>query len=153
MDVRERHAEHWARLAAAAERSLQSRQQAWMDRLELDRDNLLAALGWLAGCDVERALQMAGALGRFWWLGGRFDERWRTLRSVLARPGAERRTLGRATALHALGLATFWHETDAVRAQRSGTCFEEAAQIYRELGERSRLVWALRDLGSPQRRR
>jgi DNA-binding CsgD family transcriptional regulator len=148
--ARDRHARHFAAMSAAAEIGLNGRDQArWVHRLSLERDNLSAALGWLASRDdPEQALAMAGALGRFWWLTGSFVEGQHALRSVLSRPGADRPTVGRASALHALGLATFWHETRPAQARASATQFSEAVTIYRRCGEQARLARAARDLGA-----
>ncbi|WP_344808238.1 LuxR C-terminal-related transcriptional regulator [Microlunatus ginsengisoli] len=137
-------------MAAAAEVGLDGRDQGrWTHRLSPERDNLSSALNRLANRDdPEQALAMAGALGRFWWLSGSFLEGQHALRSVLARPGANRPTPGRASALHALGLATSWHETRPAQAAAAGARFSEAVAIYRRSGDQAGLARAARDLGA-----
>ena len=69
-------------------------QDAWLDRLEVEHDNLRAALGWaLAGSAVETGARIAIALaGQDWdglWSGiGYWSEGWRWLAAVLAQRDA-----------------------------------------------------------------
>ena len=74
--IRGRHAAYAVALAARAAPELRGpRQAAWLARLEAERDNLRAALVWLAAHgDVERRLRLAGALWWFWYLGGHCGE-------------------------------------------------------------------------------
>jgi non-specific serine/threonine protein kinase len=105
-DVRRRHALFFLRLAEEAEPAMLGPQQdAWMGRLEMEHDNLRAALGWLRqeGA-LERDLRLAGALGRFWWFRGYFTEGRAWLEELLELAEAPGRTVVRAKALHALGV-------------------------------------------------
>ena len=74
--TRQVHADHFLALAKAAEPHLRGpTQAAWLDQLEVERANLRAALGWYRDRgDVERALRLAGTLGRFWWMHGHLAE-------------------------------------------------------------------------------
>ncbi len=65
--VRQAHAEYFSRLALRAEPELTGRDQVkWLDRLEADYANLRAALAWAIQHLPKVALEMAGALIRFW---------------------------------------------------------------------------------------
>jgi predicted ATPase len=67
--VRARHAAFFAALGERAESALLGREEeAWIRRLEAERDNLRAALAWGERHDPELMLRLAGALGllRFW---------------------------------------------------------------------------------------
>ena len=56
------------------------------DRLEKRRDNLGAALSWLAGQDqAGKALDLVWATWRFWWLHGHVEELARHADRILAR--------------------------------------------------------------------
>jgi non-specific serine/threonine protein kinase len=170
--ARDALARHVEALARSAEPGLLGPEQRdWVVRLATDHATIGAALAWLHQCgDAARGLDLAGRLGRYWWYAGRFAEGAAWLEAFLApsdsapgsapgsppgsasgspsgsapdepaAPGPER-----ARALHALGLATFWHETPAAEVSRHR--FEEAAQIYRELGDEAALAAVLRDLG------
>jgi hypothetical protein len=45
-----------------------AQQQAQLDRLDAARDDIAAALDWLAGTDPGRGLRIAARLWRFWHL-------------------------------------------------------------------------------------
>ncbi|MGH2350731.1 MAG: ATP-binding protein, partial [Chloroflexota bacterium] len=74
--VRERHAVFFRDLAnQTGEAWLGPRYAAWMDRLERERGNLRAALGWLvAEGRAEFALQFSCALHYFWRARGPVGE-------------------------------------------------------------------------------
>lgn len=61
-----RHAEHFAGLLEQAEPELSRAQQAqWLQRLDVDHANLVAALRWAAtSADVDLGLTMAGRMWR-----------------------------------------------------------------------------------------
>jgi hypothetical protein len=147
--VRDAHAEFFIALAhTAAPGLLGPDQRDWVVRLAQDQDNITSALGWLyERRDTRRGLDLAGRLGRFWWFAGQFAEGAAWIETFLNLPGAQRRGPERARALHALGLATFWHESPAAGIDASRRRFEEAVEIYRELGDDRDLAAALRDLG------
>lgn len=79
-------------------------QEAWLERLDVEHDNLLAALGWaLADGQTESALRVAGALSLFWRVRGHFSEGRRWLSRALA--AGEGAPIGvRAKALWGAGL-------------------------------------------------
>src|SRR5262249_47147255 len=63
--VRRRHALHYLDLAEAAEpQLLRAEQTVWLQRLEVDHDNLRAALAWCQtpGGDAEVGLRLASSL-------------------------------------------------------------------------------------------
>jgi predicted ATPase len=84
-------------------------QEAWVGRLEQERDNLRAALGWLREeGEAERGLRLTGALGRFWWFRGYFSEGRAQLGEFLELAGAASgRTVARAKAFLTLGVLIY----------------------------------------------
>jgi predicted ATPase len=85
------HARYYAALTAQADVRLRGRDQlAALHQLDAERDNVLAALGYLGDSgDAAAALDLAVALSWYWMLreNGRDAERW--MRFALAVPGAE----------------------------------------------------------------
>ncbi|MDQ5826662.1 MAG: tetratricopeptide repeat protein [Chloroflexota bacterium] len=125
-------------------------QEAWVERLEQEHDNLRAALGWLREeREAERGLRLAGALGRFWWFRGYFSEGRAQLGEFLELAGAASgRTVARAKALLTLGVLIYRSadysagDQEVVRSRLG-----ESAEIYRELGDEPRATAVLRELG------
>jgi len=89
--VRRAHAFYYLALACRAEAEMAGEHQVtWLRRLDLEHDNLRAALGWLlTGEEIEQekreaALQLAGALETFWWVRGFYSEGEHFLKQALA---------------------------------------------------------------------
>ncbi|HLL49397.1 MAG TPA: hypothetical protein VK356_01905, partial [Thermomicrobiales bacterium] len=73
--ARNAHAAYFLALVEEANPHLASTADpGWLDRLEAEHDNLLAALAWLAESgDVAQTVRLAGALGWFWYYHGHFQ--------------------------------------------------------------------------------
>ncbi|HEX8864316.1 MAG TPA: BTAD domain-containing putative transcriptional regulator, partial [Lentzea sp.] len=70
-DLAVRHACWFLELAQAAEPHLRAHDQIeWMRRLADDHDNLVAAVGWATGHDVDLALELVAALATYYWCRG-----------------------------------------------------------------------------------
>jgi predicted ATPase/DNA-binding CsgD family transcriptional regulator len=146
--VRRRHATFFLQLAEVAEPKLRSAEQAtWRKRLEVEQDNLRAALRWtLESQEAEMGLWLAGALLAFWRASNQDHEGRSWLEQVLAQPGAKARTAARAKALLAAGTMTTF-QGDLPEATR---LLEESIAIGREVGEAGKrnLAHALKSLAS-----
>jgi predicted ATPase/class 3 adenylate cyclase len=93
---RTRHAEEFARLAEAAYELRDQAEAEWSSRLDRDHDDLRAALDWLSNTDPDAALELAGALGWFWFTRGYLAEGDARLRAVLAASAANGRNRARS---------------------------------------------------------
>lgn len=97
-ELRARHATFYLALAEEAEPHLRGSPGEWPGRLDREHDNLRAALDRLEATGArERALQLAGALWRFWYLRGYLTEG--RVRLERALQGEERPTAWRGKAL------------------------------------------------------
>lgn len=137
-----RQARHYLELAEAAEPELLGpRQATWVQRLELDYENLRSALDWtLADC-AETAvgglalpeppaasdprfvtgLRLAGALWRFWAIRGYLKEGAERLAQALAHEPANTCGAERAKALTGLGILHYFRGN---LAEAGSTCAE-----------------------------
>jgi predicted ATPase/DNA-binding SARP family transcriptional activator len=120
-------------------------QEAWLDLLEADLENIRAGLEWgLAQPGSEQALRLAGSLAPFWQVRGHASLGRRWLNSALAAAGPDADLRLRAIALDGAGLlagAQADHE-----AQRS--LQQESLAIWRSLGDDVRTASSLGDLGA-----
>ena len=143
---RGRHLAYFLALAEEAEPQLRGAdQQAWLDQLETEHDNLRSALGWsaAAGGDDASGLRLAGALCRFWSTRGYLGEARGWVSGLLAAATGGRDAAARAKALNgAGGLARHQGDNAAARA-----LYEQSLAIYRELGDRQRIAVSLNNLG------
>ncbi len=125
-----RHAEHFVSLAEAAFPNLRGSPKEWLDRLEREHENIRAALDRLeASGETELALQLAGAVSRFWYLRGHFAEGRRRLESLL--PANASPTAARARALN--GAAVMAANSGDIATARLRA--EEALAIHRALDD------------------
>jgi predicted ATPase/class 3 adenylate cyclase len=139
-EARNAHRDHYLALAQAAAPQLSSRDQAeWLDRLDLELDNLRTAIAFsLAQADPAPGIRLVGSLRIFWKARGHASEGVEALLALLARPAV---AAGQEAALlRARGLAT----TAYLLEQTGGyamaeACCEEALAIARPAGDR-RLV-------------
>jgi non-specific serine/threonine protein kinase len=122
--VRNRHLQHFLRWAEAAAPLLRLEQQSpWINRFEMEHDNLRAAIEW-SQREADRGqagLRLAAACGEFWRLRYHSEGRMR-LAAVLANPAAQHPTTARATALHQLAVLSFFQSDYAAvrKLEREG---------------------------------
>jgi predicted ATPase/DNA-binding SARP family transcriptional activator len=98
--VRRRHAEYFADFGERGHRAYYGEgQRQWLRDARRDIDDARAAIEWSIEHDeAELALQIAGAMGWFFWITGRADEGYRMLERACSTPG-DISTLTRCRAL------------------------------------------------------
>ena len=96
------HAAHYRALAEQAEPHFRGPDEAaWIAKIEIEHDNLRAALAWCEEADAEGGLSLAASLWEFWWVRGYMDEGRGWLDRLLAQATAP--VLARAKALLGAG--------------------------------------------------
>jgi non-specific serine/threonine protein kinase len=155
-ELRDRHLAYFLALAEeTAPRLTGAEQRAWIERLEIEHENLRAALRWAQGRGFATALlRLAAALWRFWYLRGYLSEGRTWLESALSLaaddavpslaghdvPG-ERRAW--AMARHGAGVLA-WTQGDRARATALA---EKALERWRALGDTAGMAPTLNLLG------
>jgi non-specific serine/threonine protein kinase len=144
--LRNRHLDHAAWLAQRAVTELNGPAQGqWLERLEDEHENLLAALQW---CDVApegatKGLELSRRLYRFWMVRGHLATGRAALAEALEREAGEAPSSGRARALNAAGaLARYHGDYEAAR-----TSSEAALALHRTLDDQRGVAEALDNLG------
>jgi tetratricopeptide (TPR) repeat protein len=143
--IRQAHAACFLALAERAEQELTGpAQTAWLDRLEVEHDNLRAALEWASARDAPTStgVRLAGALWRFWWRRGHYREGRAWLEAALAQDAGTEAE--RAKALYGAGSLA----TELGDYAQAMTLLEAALAAARPAGERDIAALALTDLGN-----
>jgi predicted ATPase len=144
VQAHDRHAGYFLALAepAAAEFAGPG-QLAWLDRLEAEHDDLLAAMSWLVDQGPpEQALRLFSATWRFWWLRGHAAEFARLGEQIVA--SSERLPpQQRAIALSAAGFILI-SKGDPAKAE---TLFEQNLPLYRQVSDKLGVVLTATVLG------
>jgi predicted ATPase/DNA-binding SARP family transcriptional activator len=149
--VYQRHLAFFLRLAEQAEPELRGPQQAiWMSRLELESDNLRAALAWSLQDRAPKAddalqeagLRLAGALGEFWFRHDDIGEGGEWLNKALIE-SAQTSASTRAKTLCQAGRFA------ALRGdlERATALLEQSLCLYRELSDTRGVADLLYELG------
>ena len=141
----DRHLAYFLMYAEKAEPHIFSAEQrAWANRLEIEHDNLRAALRWSLESDQAKAgLQMAGALAWFWHSKGHLSEGNLWLEKILA-SGIGNQGKERAKALRASSMISR-DMGDYIRAKALA---DSSIELYREIGDNQGVGLALIDLGA-----
>ena len=143
--VRERHRDFYLALVDEAEPKLTGAEQGtWLQRLEVEHENLRASLEWsLAEAGSRGGLRLCGALTRFWMVRGHPAEGREWCTRFLAKVGAGERTRERAKVLHEAGtLAYIQGDYPAAWA-----LLEESLATRRQLGDLKDIAHTLNNLG------
>ena len=133
-DAAARHNDHYFELAKQANRGLDGAEQGvWIHRLELEQDNLRAAIALVLGGAVDpvRAVKFAVALQGFWELRSYATEGRRVVKAALALPEVEAWSLAKAHALY-VGAALALSQSDHAEARAQ---LETCLALRRELDE------------------
>jgi predicted ATPase/DNA-binding winged helix-turn-helix (wHTH) protein len=123
--TRARHMQHYVGLAEAANPNLVGPDpRPWFNRLDAERENLLAAHAF---CDVaddgaEQGLRLAYALNRYWMYRPLIALGRRMVTQALARPGVESHPVLHAKALVRAGACAHFMRDDASARQLLGDC-------------------------------
>ncbi|MBV7329319.1 tetratricopeptide repeat protein [Chloroflexi bacterium TSY] len=140
------HAEYFLALAEEAEPELVGPKQAtWLDRVEVENDNLRTALCWFKESGkIETGLRLGGVLYRFWERRGYLTEGRMRLTELLALADNLGDTATRAKSLNGVGvLSTAQGDYKAARILH-----EESLAIYQKQKDDPGIAISLNNLGN-----
>jgi predicted ATPase/class 3 adenylate cyclase len=140
-DLWSRYAGFYADLAEEGYLARFASEPEWSQRLELDHDNLRAALNVLIEIDPDRALGFAGALGWFWLSHGYLAEGRSQVLEALERATSAGRA--RARALTTAGVLV----GRGGNAEAGRALLSQGIDLWSELDDRDELAAALDALG------
>jgi predicted ATPase/DNA-binding SARP family transcriptional activator len=144
--IRRRHLEYYLALAERSDMELRGANQGiWLVRMEQEHNDLRAALGWALEGDPEHrllGLQLAVALGHFWYTDGHFIEGYRWLDRAYRQSG-----IGASPAVQAKALYSIGWLLHAQGDQRPVSFFEDSLALYRQLGDEQGMADAFYALG------
>jgi serine/threonine-protein kinase PknK len=133
-----RHADVFMALVGSARAEFNTPDGAqWLARLEVEHDNLRAALGWLLKHDAENGVRLAIALPDLWVYHGHFTEARRWLKAAVERAASAPTPL-RVKALQGAGELAF-RQGDLAEARSH---LEESMRLSREMGEARAIAWS-----------
>ena len=143
-EMRERHCAYFLELAETLGGQVVGRDgPSVLDRLEVEHDNLRAALRWMIDGDrADLALRLGSAIWRFWQLRGHLNEAHNWFEEIFTLPSAAERNERRQAGLTANASVAYWQYRfdDAARA------YQEALDIAREIGDTAAEVDSLYNL-------
>ena len=138
--LRDRHLKFFFDMVEHAEPLLLTAHRAeWIPRLELEHDNLRAALEWACERDVEVARQLAANLRWFWNFGDHLSEAFAWYTRVLGL--SERATRSRGLAGAFLGMGQI--ANSSVMYTEGRAALEQSSDLWRKLGDQRMLAESL----------
>ena len=147
--VRDRHLAFYLQFAETGELAVQGRERsAWMRRLEMEHDNLRAALEWGLAREPDSALRIVGALLGFWAPSSYAVEGHTRTRQALARvealpaltgEAAQQRLAAQAKALRGVAFLSGSQGDNAAGRLAA----EKSVALYRQLDDRRELALTL----------
>jgi tetratricopeptide (TPR) repeat protein len=144
--VRDRHLAYYVALADKARPELGgAAQKTWLERLDQERENILAAHAWCdrTACGPEEGLKLAHCIKLYWLNRGLVGLGHRFTVDALARTGVQDRTGIRARGLFDAGQICSY----IGRYAEARGYLQESLAIARELGDEQRIAAVLQPLG------
>jgi tetratricopeptide (TPR) repeat protein len=119
-------------------------QAKWLDRMDLEHDNIRASLRYLIDTsDAPTGLRAAARIWRFWHFRGYLAEGRRWIEELLALPSAADDASALAPALSAVGGLAYW-QNDFAAADRY---YRQSLDLYRDLDDPKGMADVFHSLG------
>ncbi|MEJ2710781.1 MAG: tetratricopeptide repeat protein, partial [Anaerolineales bacterium] len=138
-----RHLEYFLAFAEMGEEKLRGQEQViWLNRLEMEQQNMFTAIRWGMSADLEGAARLAAANWLFWFGHGPLGQALQKYEALLARE-TELPDALRARVLTSCAAMT-WLQGDLVRTRALS---EAGLHLHQELGDTEGIALSLHHLG------
>jgi tetratricopeptide (TPR) repeat protein len=142
--IRDRHLKYFLEFSEKAEMDLRGRAHTdWMERLDVERNNIRVALHWADKTDVEAGLYISGRLMRY-WESSNVPEGNQWLKIFIDKQNANDFPRAKACALHTYGWLLTWLQ----KFEDAHTMTEECLALYRSVDDQAGEADALVSLGN-----
>jgi non-specific serine/threonine protein kinase len=143
-NTRKRHAEYFLTIVEEADRHLRGpEQQSWLRRIDLEHDNIRAALTWALDNDpAQIGLRLIGGLRWYWTMRSHVNEANRWARQMIDAAGRDQQDAVLAKALWCAGVMAWLRQDPDDRAW-----LEESVSVWRKLDDTIGLAYSLQHLG------
>ena len=142
--TKQKHADYFLEFAERLEpeKKVRHKQAKWLDILEEEHGNLRRAFDYFLESDIEKCLNLSGAIHRLWSVHGHYTEGRKRLKNVLEKGKTASKTARTKALIPAADLA--WSQGDLDAA-----CFyyEECLKLSREIGDKRKIAQACNGLG------
>lgn len=139
-EVSNKHLEYFSRIAEQAYDERMSKQAYWMDKIQLEHTNFLAALIWAESCEPEMFSRLAANLAWFWGRFNNFSMAVDTLEKVVSLKSKNKETLARLNTGYGSLLLT------TSDFQKAADLLKHGISIWRELKNKKEEALTLANL-------
>jgi predicted ATPase len=122
---RDRHLSYYLSMAEQAYKEQFESQLKWLNKLEQEHDNLIAALNWSSAQSIEEFILLSGYLAWFWYLHSHYSLGMDYLEKALLKKTDKSEAYARVSA--GLGMISHWSGD----SQRAINLFNESLDIWR----------------------
>jgi tetratricopeptide (TPR) repeat protein len=138
-----RHLDYFLALAEEGEQKLTGGEQlSWVNRLDLEQQNMYAAINWGMAADLEGAARLAAANWLFWFMRGHLGQGRQRYEALLVRKEALPDALQARLLTGCAAMA--WLQGDL---ERTKAVSEEGIKLCKELGDSEGIAISLHHLG------
>jgi len=144
-DIFLRHLNYFLELSEKAKPELYGENsRLWMDKIDADHKNFISAIEWsVRNENLEKGMNTAAALGRFWNLTGQYSTGIRLIEIILESAG----TLGKSSKVNVLNWIGSFKSSQGDYEQAK-KYYEEILSIRKETGDKSGIAGSMHNLGN-----
>jgi len=137
-----RYATYYLALAQEVDQQLTGLEQEALERLEVEHRNIRASMEWALNHDIELAMQLGAALGRFWFVRGYWSEGREWLEKLLIKSSQD--SGARALVIRCLGYL-MWCQGG--KYEEVGVLLDQSLTLFKKFDDKAGMADTLRHMG------